>query len=152
MFFHSSKIYILLYWWAHVVFNLYLQKSEFYFHYVNWTTARGCEKAAKKDIRILYYQSTEHLSDCNWAWTHNQLVCKRTLSHLAKLASLAKWVSVRLRTKLLWVRVQSSHLNFRFRACFEQGVPWQLYSVDSLWSAYVTRQEIQTEHLAKSWW
>ena len=29
-----------------------------------------------------------------------------------------------------------SHLNFRFRACFEQGVPWHSgnYSVDSLWN------------------
>ena len=41
-------------------------------------------------------------SDCNWTRTHNHLVRKRTLNHLAKLAS---------------------HLNFRFRACFEQGVP-----------------------------
>ena len=26
------------------------------------------------------------LSDCNWTWTENHLVCKRTLNHLAKLA------------------------------------------------------------------
>ena len=32
-----------------------------------------------------------------------------------------------------------SHLNFRFRACFEQGVPWHSgnYSVDSLWNVPV---------------
>ena len=36
------------------------------------------------------------LSDCNGTRTHN---------HLAKLASLAKWLSVRLQTKSLWVRV-----------------------------------------------
>ena len=35
--------------------------------------------------------------------THNHLVCKRTINHLAKLASLAKWLGVRLRTKWLWV-------------------------------------------------
>ena len=29
--------------------------KEFYFQYVNGTTAWGCEKAAKKDIRILCY-------------------------------------------------------------------------------------------------
>ena len=36
-----------------------------------------------------------------------------------------------------------SHLNFRFRACFEQRVPWHFYNyrVDSLWSAYVAWQE-----------
>ena len=33
------------------------KKSEFYFQYVNWTAARGCEKAAKKDIIILCYES-----------------------------------------------------------------------------------------------
>ena len=34
--------------------------------------------------------------DCNWTRTHNHLVHKRTLDHLAKLASLAKWLSVHL--------------------------------------------------------
>ena len=43
------------------------------------------------------------LSDCNWTRTHNRLVRKRTLNHLAKLA---KWLSVRLRTKWLWIQVQ----------------------------------------------
>ena len=40
------------------------------------------------------------LSDSNEIRTHNHLVRKRTLNHLA---SLAKWLSVRLRTKWLWV-------------------------------------------------
>ena len=40
--------------------------------------------------------------NCNGTRTHSQLVCKRTLNHLA---SLAKWLGVRLRTKWLWVRV-----------------------------------------------
>ena len=43
------------------------------------------------------------LSDCNWTWTYNHLVHKRTVNHLAKLA---EWLSVRLWAKLLWVRVQ----------------------------------------------
>ena len=38
----------------------------------------------------------ERFDDCNWTRTHNHLVHKRTLNHLAKLASLAKWLSVRL--------------------------------------------------------
>ena len=47
-------------------------------------------------------------SDCNWTRTHNHLVHKGTLSHLVKLAAtiLAKWLSVCLWTKWLWVRVQ----------------------------------------------
>ena len=55
-----------------------------------------------------------NLSDCNRTWTCNHLVRKRTFNHLAKLASLAKWLSVRLRTKRLWVRVLLQSLNFHF--------------------------------------
>ena len=45
---------------------------------------------------------SEVLSDCNGTRTHNHLIRKRTLNHLAKLA---KWLIVRLRIKWLWVRV-----------------------------------------------
>ena len=41
-------------------------------------------------------------SDCNGIRTHNHLVYKQTLIHLV---SLAKWLSVRLRTKWLWVQI-----------------------------------------------
>ena len=37
------------------------------------------------------------LSDCNWAGTHNHLVHKQTLNHLAKLA---KWLSCVVSTSL----------------------------------------------------
>ena len=37
------------------------------------------------------------LSDSNWTWTHNHLVCKRTLNHLAKLV---KWLSCVVSTYL----------------------------------------------------
>ena len=50
------------------------------------------------------------LSDCNWTRAHNHLVHKTTLHHLAKLVSLAKWWSVLLWTKWLWVRVQLQSL------------------------------------------
>ena len=42
-------------------------------------------------------------SDGKGTRTHNHLVHKRTLKQLAKQASLAKWLSVGLRTKWLWV-------------------------------------------------
>ena len=51
-----------------------------------------------------------YLSDCNWSRTRNNLVRKRTLNHLAKLA---KWLSVRLATKWLWVRVQLQSLKLQ---------------------------------------
>ena len=60
---------------------------------------------------------------CNGTRTQNHLGRKRTLNHLAKLASLAKWLSVRLRTKWCGFESRGSHLNFRYCACFEQGVP-----------------------------
>ena len=40
-------------------------------------------------------------SDCNWIRTHNHLVHKRTLN----------WLSVRLWTKWLWVRIQLQSLS-----------------------------------------
>ena len=76
------------------------------------------------------------LIDCNWTLTQNDLVCKQALNHLAKLA---KWLScfeyLSVRCIWLYVLVMSytchiffesccSHLNFGFRTCFEQGVPW----------------------------
>ena len=50
------------------------------------------------------------LSDCNWTRTQNHLVRNRTLNHLA---SLAKWLSVRLRTKWFWVQVQLQSLKLQ---------------------------------------
>ena len=47
------NFYWKLFWWAYLVFYLYLQKFDFYFQCVNWTIARGCGKPAKKDIIIL---------------------------------------------------------------------------------------------------
>ena len=37
------------------------------------------------------------LSDCNWTWTQNHLVCQQTLNHLVKVA---KWLSCVLSTYL----------------------------------------------------
>ena len=71
-------------------------------------------------------------------------LCFEYLSVRCKWASPNGWVFI---YELSGSRFKSScsHLNFSFRACFEQGVPWhsgvQLQSVDSLWNAYVTWQE-----------
>ena len=48
--------------------------------------------------------------------THNHLICKRTLNHFAKLG---KWLSCVVSTYLYGIR-----LNFRYHACFEEGVSW----------------------------
>ena len=68
------------------------------------------------------------VSDCDWIQTHNQLVHKQTLNGLAKLAtwlvlndhlissqlaSMAKWLSVRLWINWLWFRFQLQLLRIR---------------------------------------
>ena len=62
------------------------------------------------------------LSDCNWTRTHNHLVLKRTVNHLA---IWPVWLTGRMFVyELSGCRFESScsHLNFRFHACFEKGV------------------------------
>ena len=56
---------------------------------------------------------------------HNHLVRKRTLNHLTKLVSLAKWLSLSSVYELGGCRFESGccHLNFRYRSYFEQGDP-----------------------------
>ena len=67
------------------------------------------------------------LSDSNRIRTHNHLVLKRTFNHLAKLASLNKWLIVCLGTKLLWVRIPLLLLKklwiYRCRESHKNSVP-----------------------------
>ena len=56
------------------------------------------------------------ICDSNRIQTHNHLVGKRTLNHFAKLT---KWLACVVSTYLYGI-----HLNFRYRACFKEGVPW----------------------------
>ena len=69
------------------------------------TTAQEASTYARENREYI-----EGLNDCNGTRTHNHLVRKRTLNHLA---SLAKWLSVRLRTKWLWVRIPLQSLNLQ---------------------------------------
>ena len=99
------------------------------------------------NVKELVDQIRRHiwcLSDNNRIRTHNHLVHKQTLNHLAKLTSLAKWLSAHLWTKGLWVRVQLQLLKLPIsRLLWARSFLTfkQLQSVDSLWSAYVTWQE-----------
>ena len=88
-------------------------------------------------IQWIWFRSKHyfHLSGCNSIWTLKNLVCKQTLNHLAKVASLAIWLSVLLWTKWFWVQVllrslkcQISRL-FRARSSFTCKI---LQSVDSI--------------------
>ena len=56
-------------------------------------------------INIEVFKQLQILSDNNWIRNHDQLNRKQILNHLAKLAGLAKWLSLHLRTKCSWVRI-----------------------------------------------
>ena len=81
-----------------------------------------------------------HESDCNWTRTHNHLVHKQTLNHLV---SLAKWLSVCLRTKWLWVWVQLQTLKLQISCLLQarSSLTCRQLCVNSLWNTYVTWQE-----------
>ena len=70
-------------------------------------------------VRIRWTKKS--LSGNNGIRTHNLLVRKRTLNQ----ASLAIWLSVSLGTKRFKFESCCCDLNFRYRTCFEHGVPWQ---------------------------
>ena len=70
------------------------------------------------NVKELLARSRRHignLSGSHGIRTHNRLVRKRTLNHLAKTTILAKWLSVRLQTKWVWVCIPLlSHKSCRF--------------------------------------
>ena len=88
--------------------NMFLFKT--FFWYINW-------------IFFLIF-ITKNPNHCNGTRTHNHLVCKGALNHLAKWfwpVWLNCWVFV---YRVSGCRFESccSHLNFRYQACFEQEV------------------------------
>ena len=87
------------------------------------------------------------LIDCNWTWTHNHLVHKQTLNTLKCICDIRRYSQMHRTDKYwqqssiiwpVWLKggvfvfelsgcgfeSSCSHLNFRFHACLEQGVPW----------------------------
>ena len=91
-------------------------------------------------VKIKNILKSRHLNsdpwcDCNGIRTHNHLVRKQILNHLAKQASVVKWLRVRLRTKWLWVRIplQSSKEFLDIQATIECG--FTLKGVrDTIWT------------------
>ena len=87
-----------------------------------FTTSKTWANLLGQNVRKCFFNTSFKLNfivsypgicDYNGTRTHNHLVCKRTLNHVAKLASLAKWLSVRLRAKHLWVRVPLQSLKLQ---------------------------------------
>ena len=70
-----------------------------------------------KTFLSVWKTSDLHISDRSGTRTHNHLVRKWTLSHLAN-----GWVFV-YELSVCGFESRCSHLNFSYRACFEQEVP-----------------------------
>ena len=94
--------------------KIYLTVGSYHVTYVfqSESTLYSCLNV--KELLARSRRDIWRLSDCNVTRTHNHLVCKRTVNHLAKLSSLDKWSSARLRTKWLWfwVPIQSHKIYF----------------------------------------
>ena len=74
-------------------------------------------KTGWRDAPLAFCNLAKHVNiicGSNSIQTHNYLVRKRT-----KFAKLAKWLTCVVSTYLYGI-----HLNFRYRACFEEDVPW----------------------------
>ena len=91
---------------------------------------------------------SEVWSDCNWSrtYSHNHLVHKQTLNHLAKLASLAKWLSICLWTKWLWVRVQLQSI----KCIISEKIGKKISQFDILSVRQTTRNNISIRFLTGS--
>ena len=79
-------------------------------------------------INWVVIEHVNNLFHCNWTRPQNHLVRKRTSEFWVFVYELSEFwvfvfVSVRLRTGSGF-EYSCSHLNFRFRACFEQGIAW----------------------------
>ena len=79
-----------------------------YYYYVTYEFQSKSTSCCCLNVKELLVRNRRHiwrLSDSNGIRIHNDLVHERTFNHLAKLANLAKWLLVNLRTKCLWVRI-----------------------------------------------
>ena len=75
-------------------------------------------------LRQTLESKSKYIENSNGIRTHSPLVRKRTLNQLAKLASLAKLLSVCLRNKWLWVRILLPSLKLQiWRLLRERSLP-----------------------------
>ena len=86
------------------------------------------------------------LSDWNGTQTHNHLVRKRKLNHSAKLVIIAKWLSVRLQTQCLHVRVPLQSRITTFDAIFI--VPYTPYKFQKTWKNNIIDRKKYLEQLS----
>ena len=86
--------------------------------------------------------SPAFLSDCNGIGTHNHLVCKRTINHLATPTILVECSCYELSG--CGFKSRCSHLNVRYGACFEQDISWYSATVKCRFTLKLVRYMIIT--------
>ena len=83
--------------------------------HATYTFQSGSTLYSCLNVKEILAQSTSKiwgLSDCNWTWTQNHLVCKLTLNYLARLAS--DWVVFWVLTCTVHLTVCSCHVTYAF--------------------------------------
>ena len=94
----------------------------------------------KWTFSYLFYRKSRYFTEQVWE-TNSRIGGAYYKSCLKLMASLANWMSVRLWTKWLWVRVPLQslklHVSWHFRARNSLTLR-RLESVDLLWNMYVT--------------
>ena len=107
-----------------------------YYHvmYTFQSESTLCRSLNVKELLARYRCDIWSLNDSIGIRTHKHLVRKQLLNHLAKPASLAKWLSVHLQTKYLWVLFLL--LSFILFVILKKG---QFYSLTAL---KAIRQEV----------
>ena len=81
-------------------------------YHVKYPLQSECTPYSCLNVKELLAQNRHNiwsLCDSNRIPTHKHLVHKQTVNHLTKLASLAKWMSVCLQTKWMWIPIYSSN-------------------------------------------
>ena len=91
------------------VLNLFIFKwrTKITFQNVSLEVLKIKQNAFKLETTRLFLYSFErnNIYDCNWIWTHNHLVHKQTLNHLAKLATMIELCCEYLFVRCIWMYV-----------------------------------------------
>ena len=124
----------------HNIYNIYWLKIQKLQVYLKYDLRLRCPKHKLPRVWIHYETRMWHEKNIQ----SNAPYIKVLTTQLNHLVSLAKWLSVRLQTVWLWVRVQMQSLKLQISRRFPARsslIFRQPYSVDSPWSTYVTWQE-----------
>ena len=103
-----------------MLISIYLTVCSYHITYAFQSEATLYSCLNVKELLARSRRDIWSFSDCNWTAT----VYKRILNHLAelaKLASWAKWLSVRLWIKWLWMRAQLQSM-FILNVLFEERI------------------------------